>query len=478
MTPGRNASTGAFVSLCGLNENGHRNPDNFIVAPGVSNGAHHVHDYVGNKSTDGFSTDRSLAPAGTTCKGDDRSAYFWPVLRYRTKAGDDADEPGGGKDGNIGTILRPASVQLEFRGNARDKVRAMPRFLRVITGDAKAGTNGPANARASWTCTGFEDRTTTKYPVCPQGSSVVRTLDFASCWDGKNTDSANHRAHIVFPKGDGSCWQKTVAVPQLRMTLTYDVPPRSVISVDAFPEQKHNPITDHADFTNVMPDRLMRLAVDCINGGRRCDAGGPVGNDPGTGTAEPSATPSRAIRPSDPTPTGRAGATRSKGAVTATGAPGDGPPAQRAEAPTLPLTGNTATAPTGNTATAPTGNTAAGAAGIGGEPGKAGDGSDSGAAAADTATGGSKDGNKNGNADAHRDHGVEGSTTGSPETTGETAAGGPAQLTAQPPTAVNRTSLPTTGNRTGLYAGIGVLLTLVGALLVVLRRRSWQYQED
>ena len=146
----------------------------------------------------------------------------------------------------------------------------MPRFLRVITGDAKALTNGPANAKAAWTCTGFENRTTTKYPICPRGSKVERILDFASCWDGKNTDSANHRAHIVFPKADGSCWNKTVAVPQLRMTLTYDVPPNSMIAVDTFPEQKHNPLTDHADFENVMSDQLMGQVVNCLNSGRQC----------------------------------------------------------------------------------------------------------------------------------------------------------------------------------------------------------------
>ena len=269
--PGRNASKGTFVSDCGRNANQHRNPDNFIVAPGVNNGAHHTHDYVGNLSTNGFSTDNSLAAAGTTCKQKaDQSAYYWPVLRYQSRAGADANQPGGGKDGNIGRILQPSTVTLQFRGNAKSKVRSMPRFLRVITGDAKALTNGPANAKAAWTCTGFENRTTTKYPICPRGSKVERILDFASCWDGKNTDSANHRAHIVFPKADGSCWNKTVAVPQLRMTLTYDVPPNSMIAVDTFPEQKHNPITDHADFENVMSDQLMGQVVNCLNSGRQC----------------------------------------------------------------------------------------------------------------------------------------------------------------------------------------------------------------
>ncbi|HEU0128395.1 MAG TPA: hypothetical protein VFQ48_07300, partial [Pseudonocardiaceae bacterium] len=56
----RNGSTGTFTSPCGTNAEGHRNSDNFMVAPGKRNGAQHVHDYVGNVSANAFSTDESL----------------------------------------------------------------------------------------------------------------------------------------------------------------------------------------------------------------------------------------------------------------------------------------------------------------------------------------------------------------------------------------------------------------------------------
>jgi len=69
--------------------------------------------------------------------------------------------------------------------------------------NAKEVTNGPTNAKATWTCTGFENRVTNKYPVCPAGQRVERIMQFPNCWDGKNTDSANHRTHIVFAKANG-----------------------------------------------------------------------------------------------------------------------------------------------------------------------------------------------------------------------------------------------------------------------------------
>ncbi|MEW2368142.1 DUF1996 domain-containing protein [Streptomyces sp. NPDC048387] len=266
------ASRGSFTSECGRNENGHFNPDNVIVAPGVSNGAHHMHDYVGNKTTSAFSTNGSLAASGTTCANGDLSTYYWPVLRLRDgKAERDAKAPGGGQDANVGTILRPKQAAISFKGSPAGPVTAMPRFLRIITGDAKAFTNGTANANASWSCTGFEDRQLKdKYPLCPKGSDVVRTFTFQSCWDGRNTDSANHRTHVAFPDASGRCKKGFKAIPQLVERVTYGVAPGARFAVDSFPEQLHKPVTDHGDFINVMPDALMARAVGCINGGRSC----------------------------------------------------------------------------------------------------------------------------------------------------------------------------------------------------------------
>ena len=272
--PGPAASTGSFTAHCGRNADGHRNSDNFITAPGRTNGAHHVHDYVGNTSTDGNSTDTSLAGAATTCQRGDLSAYFWPVLRDIRHVGDDADRPGGGQDGNLGHILTPAAVSLEFLGNPQQKVRAMPRFLRIVTGDAKAVTTGPtaSHARARWACSGTPDRaSSTQYPMCPAGQLVQRVGEFPSCWNMTGTDSDNHRTHVIFPDpATDACPTGTAAIPRLRITLTYRVPPGPSYAIDSFPDQQRKPVTDHFDFENLMPEPLMRVVVDCVNAGRTC----------------------------------------------------------------------------------------------------------------------------------------------------------------------------------------------------------------
>ncbi|CAM5744958.1 hypothetical protein SAFG77S_08852 [Streptomyces afghaniensis] len=353
---GSKASRGSFVTDCGVNENGLFNSDNIIAAPGVTNGAHHFHDYVGNQANNAFASDQDLANAETSCVDPgDKSSYYWPVLRLQNGSQEqDANSPGGGIEGNAGEIVTPKQVTLTFVGNPRGKVTAMPRLLRIITGDAKSFVNGPANANASWSCTGFEDRQLKdKYPLCPQGSDVVRTFKFQSCWDGRNIDSANHRTHVAFTDAAGNCPSGFRPIPQLVQRIVYDVDAPSLedggrttplFAVDSFPEQLHKPVTDHGDFINVFDEDLMGEMADCINDGRKCGAG--AGAEPGDKPGEePQEQPTKA--PEEPTKSPEApqeqptrtpdapqdGNTGGKPGDTGDGGKGDGGKGEAAEPP-------------------------------------------------------------------------------------------------------------------------------------------------
>ncbi|WP_225830952.1 DUF1996 domain-containing protein [Streptomyces sp. NK08204] len=277
-----NASTGTFVTHCGVNANKNHNTDNVIVAPGVANGAHHLHDYVGNQKVDAFAGNQTFLRGGTSCQNrNDLSAYYWPVVRVQDGSQDfDQNADGGGKEGNVGRILTPVQAQIKYVGSPTGKVVAMPQFLRIITGDAKTTTNGLANANAHWSCTGFENKVqlTTQYPICPQGSNVVRTFAFQNCWDGRNIDSANHRTHVAFADESGTCPSGFKAIPQLTMRLVYKITPpviengvvKNAYAVDGFPEQLHKPATDHDDFISVTRNGLANRIANCINTGQRC----------------------------------------------------------------------------------------------------------------------------------------------------------------------------------------------------------------
>jgi hypothetical protein len=285
-----NASTGSFTTNCGVNANKNFNSDNVIAAPGVTNGAHHTHDYVGNQKINALSSNDNFLQGGTSCENkDDLSAYYWPVVRLQDGTQEfDQNNDGGGKEGNAGKILTPAQAEIKYVGNPQSKVTAMPQFLRIITGDAKTTTNGLANANAHWSCTGFEDKVqlTEQYPLCPQGSKVVRTFAFQSCWDGRNIDSANHRTHDAFADpASGACPNGFEAIPQLTERLVYDIPTPTIengqvknpYAVDSFPEQLHKAATDHNDFISIMTGGLADKIANCINSGRECGAGSDDG---------------------------------------------------------------------------------------------------------------------------------------------------------------------------------------------------------
>jgi hypothetical protein len=265
---GADAATGSWDSPCGRNENGHHNADNVVAQPGRPGGAQHLHDYVGNVSTTAYSTELDLALAGTTCRNGDTSTYYWPVLGLLPGHYGGADHAGAG---HAGGPLLPASVVVRFLGNPRSKVLPMPRFLRMITGDAKAATARASTAPpAQWTCSGTRDRRTDRYPLCPPGQRVLRIFDFPNCWDGLRTDSPNHVSHVVFPATDGGCPDSTFPIPKLHIEVGYSVPGGRSYAIDTFPEQHRSPRTDHAAFIDVMPDALMARLVDCVNTGRHC----------------------------------------------------------------------------------------------------------------------------------------------------------------------------------------------------------------
>ncbi len=253
---------------CGVSD--HNNSDNFIAAPGKRNGAQHVHDYVGNTSTNANSNDGSLNAAGTSCANGDKSTFYWPVLRDLNGQGPDVGQDGGSKDGNVGSILKPTSVEISYHGHGDKPVQPLPSNLKIITGNAKAKVQDGKNANAKYTCTGFTDRVTDKYPICPAGSHLQRVLDFPSCWDGQNLDSKDHISHTAFPDEKGNCQDGFEPIPALHEVLTYDQPAGKAFSIDSFPDNQHDPTTDHGDFENVSTPGQAEAAANCINKNQKC----------------------------------------------------------------------------------------------------------------------------------------------------------------------------------------------------------------
>ncbi len=266
------ASPGSFTVDCGVNSGKVRNSDNLVVSPGKRGAAHHVHDYVGNLSTNAFSTEESLTAAGTTCTNGDRSSYYWPVLRVSPAEGAGHGTHGATADDD--GILTPRSVRIEFRGSPAANVVPLAQNVRTGAGNAHGYTQaGAGTDHLRWSCSGSPGLASRHYPLCPAGEDTVRIFDFPSCWDGRSIDSPNHRSHLGYPDGAGFCPPGTFPVPQLHLEVAYAMPDGARYVVDAFPEEHSSSVSDHAHFINLMSAGLMDSVVRCLNEGRHCAPG-------------------------------------------------------------------------------------------------------------------------------------------------------------------------------------------------------------
>jgi hypothetical protein len=239
----------------------HRAGNDPIVKPGQTGGSH-IHEFFGNRSTDANSTLQSLGAATTNCDPNtDLSAYWVPTL-YKN-----------------GSPVAPESVIVYYQGITNPQTaRAYPPGLKVVVGNA-AATNPDQNPSARWSCRGhsFSSR---DFVNCPAGSKLETYLDFPTCWDGRNLDSADHRSHMAFSPGIG--WgcpsSHPVAVPRVEFLITYPVNgtgltlggTRNGVNVTNAPGY-----TFHGDFFNAWKQpELERRVRNCINAGYICGTDG------------------------------------------------------------------------------------------------------------------------------------------------------------------------------------------------------------
>ena len=253
--PGPRASAGElrgvnFVSACGFS---HRAPDDPIVAPGRP-GASHDHTFVGSRSTNAFSTLRTLRASATTCRREgDTAAYWAPTLLVN------------------GAAVEPLGSTIYYRRRTMEPVRAFPPGFRMIAGDAMA--RSPQNLRITfWNCGAQADvRPSSTVPSCPAGrmTSLRLHVTFPSCWDGRRLDSADHQSHMAYPMRARCPATHPVAVPAISLILRYPSADGANVELSSLGQ-----FSAHADFFNAWNQgELTRLVNGCLNALRHCGRG-------------------------------------------------------------------------------------------------------------------------------------------------------------------------------------------------------------
>jgi hypothetical protein len=254
-----------FLSTCAFS---HRAPDDPIVyprAPGFS----HDHTFVGNVSTNAFSTVSSLRKAGTTCSAPGDTAAYWAPTLY-------AD----------GRPVTPTTAQIYYRRGTSGRIRPFPFGLRMVAGNSHA-IRPQSTAVTYWDCSVLK---TTFYgvrnalpppavgvaassdvPACPIKAELQLHVNFPDCWDGKHLDSADHRSHMAYAVNGRCPAGHPVAVPAI--SLVYSYPARATDGASVVILSSGGQHSGHADFVNSWhEDDLTKLVDRCLNAYEYCAA--------------------------------------------------------------------------------------------------------------------------------------------------------------------------------------------------------------
>jgi hypothetical protein len=249
-----------FFSTCGV---AHRSPDDPIVWPGRP-GYSHDHTFVGNVSTNAFSTLKTLRRAGTSCNPAGDTAAYWAPTLY-------AD----------GKPLLPASATVYYRRLTRTPVRPFPPGLRMVAGNSHAfRPQSPAvtywdcdlvkttfygpNTRSGQTPAAAAPATFSGIPRCPLKTRLELHVNFPDCWDGRHLDSADHRSHMAYDRGGRCPASHPVAVPAL--SLVYSYLPARVDAADVVILSSGGQFSGHADFINAWNQRTLDTLVEsCLD---------------------------------------------------------------------------------------------------------------------------------------------------------------------------------------------------------------------
>ncbi|MGL5818501.1 MAG: DUF1996 domain-containing protein [Phycicoccus sp.] len=233
----------------------HRKADDPLVFFQQHN-ASHLHDFVGNTTTDASSTAARMRGGRTTCATPkDTSGYWFPTVSRN------------GKD------LTPEIVDVYYLNALKgDRMVAPPTGFRMISGDA-TGVEDAVHAGsryAGFTCGGDEGDFMATIPQCGD-RGVTMKIQFPDCWDGRNLyrPDQGHVAFSTFSLASGNFRcpaSHPVSIPQIRVNAHY--PQLRDASGVRLSTATGGLDTVHADVFNGWEPAALRQVVDGLNTGR------------------------------------------------------------------------------------------------------------------------------------------------------------------------------------------------------------------
>lgn len=233
---------GLFIVNCPFS---HRKQVDPIVSFGQPVSGH-MHDFMGNRSIDFNSTFASASPASTTCAlSGDRAGYWSPSLVAPN-----------------GTFVQVRRALVYYRNTPAKygTTTPFPPDFRMVAGGVGVG---PPNA--GWSCEQDAANMQATPVSCGSGLMVLH-VRFPSCWDGRNTDSPDHRSHVRYASSSSCPASHPVKVPEVFLHVRYA--PGASGSAYRLSDGTQSP---HADFWNTwVQSSLVQKVNECLRAGKNC----------------------------------------------------------------------------------------------------------------------------------------------------------------------------------------------------------------
>jgi LPXTG-motif cell wall-anchored protein len=253
-------SQAVFSVKCNITHSAADDPIVFPRQPGRS----HLHDFFGNASVDAATTTGSLVDAASSClKGMgevDKAGYWTPALLNGGRA-----VRGSADDHRIDAYYSVLGKSVP--------VRPFPFGLRMVAGDAKS-TRPQSVGITSYDCLRYPNGGSVTgrraaIPTCPRGSYLSAKVMFPSCWDGRNLDSADHKAHMAYPTRERCPVSHPVSLPTLSMRVRWKE--ARGVAGSRLSLSSGGQFSMHADFWNAWSPSVQQwLVANCLNATRNC----------------------------------------------------------------------------------------------------------------------------------------------------------------------------------------------------------------
>lgn len=261
------SSAARFKVTCGLSHTQADDPIVYPNQPGVS----HLHEFFGNRDT--------TPEQGT---GPEANAYTttYAQLQANTTTCNDAQDKAGYWSPKLQTTSGPRAAKritaYYRRGNKHGTIEAYPDGLKIVAGWQDGQPQPPADI-ANWHC--GHQKFLAPTGTCNETGGWSMQIRFPDCWDGVNTDSADHRSHMAYSSHDATAEANVcpvthpVPVPELEVNVNYE--PDITNGATILGTSAGGLETIHADFfQGWVRARLLERIETCLNQIQVCASGG------------------------------------------------------------------------------------------------------------------------------------------------------------------------------------------------------------